>query len=376
MCKLQDKLRSIPARLLKEAENVGMEQEGSGRSATYFQTDHRQAYTSINRIYKGKLEMMDIRDAIKKYPWVKKLFWQTVDKNKDKYTKAASDKLGGGYFIRVLKGQKLSVPIQSCLMINSEAFRQRVHNIIIAEEGSEANIITGCVQEHNVRIAEHIGISEFFIKKGSKLNFTMIHNWKKDTKVRPRSAAVIEDNATFISNYISLKPVRDLQMYPVGICKGKNSTARFTSLLYAYKNSLMDVGSKAVLEGDNSRAEIISRVIARDSSVIYSRGMLVGNNSRSKGHLECSGLLLGKDAKVIAVPELEANKYGSDLSHEAAVGRIADKELMYLMSRGLSEEEATSVIIRGFLDTKIFGLPEHLQKYISTLMDQMKYSSG
>jgi len=376
VCKLQDKLKSIPAKLLKEAENVGMEQEGPGRSATYFQTDHQQAYTSINRIYKGKLEIMDIRDALKKYPWVKKLMWKTVDKDKDEYTKAAADMPGGGYFIRVLKGQKLSVPIQSCLMITNESFRQKVHNIIIAEEGSEANIITGCVQEHNVRIAEHIGISEFFIKKNAKLNFTMIHNWKKDTKVRPRSAAVQDDNSTFISNYICLRPVKDLQMYPASLCKGKGSTARFTSLLYAYENSLIDVGSKAVLEGDESRAEIISRVIARDSSTIYSRGMLVGNNSKSKGHLECSGLLLGREARVIAVPELEGNSYGSDLSHEAAVGKIADKELMYLMSRGLSEEEATSVIIRGFLDTKIFGLPEHLQKYISSLMDQMKYATG
>jgi Fe-S cluster assembly scaffold protein SufB len=179
-----------------------------------------------------------------------------------------------------------------------------------------------------------------------------------------------------VSNYICLKPVKDIQMYPAGFCKGENSIARFTSLLYAQEGSILDVGAKAVLDGKNSRSEIISRVIAKDSSKIYSRGMLVGNNPKSKGHLECSGLLLGKRAKVIAVPELEGNVYGSELSHEAAVGKIADKELMYLMARGLSEEEATSVIIRGFLDTKIFGLPIHLQKYIDSLMDQMKYAGG
>jgi hypothetical protein len=366
----------VDENIYRQARNVGIEPVGDSRSGTYIQTDHNAAYTNINRIFKGKLEIMDIRDALERYKWLKDYFWKTVDKDKDEFTRQADSRLGGGYFIRVMKGQKVDIPIQSCLMITRDRFRQKVHNIIIAEEGSESNIITGCVQSHDVKVSEHIGVSEFFIKKGARLNFTMIHNWKKETMVRPRSAAIIRDGGTLISNYICLKPVQDIQMYPVAYCKGRDSTARFTSLLYADGHSMMDIGSKAVLQGKNSRSEIISRVIANDDSVVYSRGMLVGDNPKSKGHLECSGLLLGRKARVVAVPELAANAYGSDLSHEAAVGKIADKELMYLMSRGLSEEEATSVIIRGFLDTKIFGLPGHLEKYINSLMDKMKYAGG
>lgn len=344
-----------------------MEKEGKTRSATYIQTDADKAYSSINKAFGDKLELMDIRDALQKYPWLKDYFWKIVAKDKDEYTKRAIDS-EGGYFIRIFKGQKIDIPIQSCLMITKEGFAQKVHNIIIAEEGSQANIITGCIQGQHVNLAEHIGISEFFIKKGATLNFTMIHNWRKETKVRPRSAAVIEDGASFVSNYISLEPVKDIQMYPVSYCKGKSSVARFTSLLYALEDSKMDIGSKAVLSGEKSRAEVISRVIAKDDSEVYSRGMLVGKDESSKGHLECSGLLLGKDAKIVAVPELSAETYGSELSHEAAVGKIADKELLYLMARGLSQEEATSAIIRGFLDTKIFGLPKHLEQYINSLM--------
>lgn len=372
---MQGALDKIPEELLKEATSAGMENE-TERSGTYFQKDHVGAYTNISKMFEGKLEIMDIREALEKHDWLKDYFWKTIPADKDEFTKQAADELGGGYFIRILEGQKVNIPIQSCLMITQDTFKQKVHNIIIAEEGSEANIISGCVQSHGVKVAEHIGISEFFIKKNAKLNFTMIHNWNEETKVRPRSAGIIEDNATFISNYICLQPVKDIQMYPAGLCKGHNSVARFTSLLYGHGHSHIDVGSKAVLDGEGSKAELISRVIAKDDSVIFSRGLLAGNNPKSKGHLECSGLLLGKDARIIAVPELEANSYGSDLSHEAAVGKIADKELMYLMSRGLSEEEATSVIIRGFLDTKIFGLPEHLQKYIDKLMDDMKYATG
>jgi uncharacterized protein len=365
---------NVPNKLFKEAANVGITTDN--RSGTYFLTNHTDAYTAIGKVFEGKIEIMDTRDALKKYSWLKDYYWKAVDRNKDEFTKAVDKELGGGYFIRILKGQKVTVPIQSCLMISEDNLRQRIHNIIIAEEGSEANIISGCTQCHGVRMAEHIGISEFYVKKGSKLNFTMIHNWSTDTRVRPRSASVIDDDATFVSNYICLNPVKDLQMYPVGLCKGRNSSGRFTSLLYARANSLLDVGGKVELLGDGSKAEIISRVIALDTSTVYSRGMLIGNNPTSKGHLECSGLLLGDKARIIAIPELQALSFGSELSHEAAVGKIADKELMYLMSRGLTLEEATSVIIRGFLDTKIFGLPIQLQKYIDTLMSQMKTAGG
>ncbi|HIE33702.1 MAG TPA: SufD family Fe-S cluster assembly protein, partial [Candidatus Altiarchaeales archaeon] len=137
---------------------------------------------------------------------------------------------------------------------------------------------------------QHIGISEFFIKKDAKLNFTMIHNWNESAKVRPRSAAIIEDNGTFISNYIALKPVKDIQMYPAALCRGKNSKVRFNSILYASQGSLMDIGSRVELSGRGSKGEIVSRAIAKESSKIIARGMLLGDNSPVKGHLECKGI--------------------------------------------------------------------------------------
>jgi uncharacterized protein len=370
----QSRLSHIPDNLLKQAEKSGIE-EKKERSATYFQVNHKLAYTDIGRMYEGKLEIMDIRDAMKKYKWVEDYMWKVVDRNKDEFTKAADTDLGGGYFIRIFKGQEVILPLQSCLMITEEGFKQNVHNIIISEEGSKAHIIAGCISDHNVRQARHVGISEFFVKKNALMNFTMIHTWSPQTMVRPRSGAVIEDNGTFVSNYICIQPVKDLQMYPVANLNGKNSTARFTSLLFAEGNALQDVGGKVILNGDGSRAEIIGRVIAKDTSKIMSRGMLIGNTTNSKGHLECSGLLLSENAQISAIPELVANK-PADLSHEAAVGKIADKELVYLMSRGLSREEATSTIIRGFLDTKILGLPAGLQRYIDSIMGQMKNAKG
>jgi uncharacterized protein len=374
MAKDEKTKQGIPDILMKEAAESGIDDE-SKRSATFFQTDHGDAYSSVPDKYKGKLEIMDIRDALRKYKWLKDYMWKLVDKEKDEFTKDANEELGGGYFIRIFKGQEVTIPLQSCLMITKEGFRQNVHNIIISEEGSKAHIIGGCISTHDVNAGRHVGVSEFFIGKDATMNFTMVHTWSKETLVRPRSGAVVEENGTFVSNYICVKPVKDLQMYPVAHLKGKNSTARFSSLLYSQADSVQDTGSKVILDGEGSRAEIISRVIAKDSARIMSRGMLVANTPSAKGHLECSGLLLSENASISAVPELVANK-AADLSHEAAVGKIADKELTYLMARGLSREEATSVIIRGFLDTKILGLPDSLQRYMDMLMEQMKEAGG
>ncbi len=138
-----------------------------------------------------------------------------------------------------------------------------MHNIIIAEEGSKAHIITSCVQHSSVPKAAHLGISEIYVKKNAMLNFTMIHQWSEDTLVRPRSAAQIDDKATFVSNYVCMRPVRDVQMYPVAYCTGEDSRVSFNSILYGQKNSLLDIGSKAVLSGKGSKAEMVSRAISR-----------------------------------------------------------------------------------------------------------------
>ncbi len=188
----------------------------------------------------------------------------------------------------------------------------------------------------------------------------MVHNWAKDFNVRPRSAAIIEENGVFISNYICMSPVKSLQMYPTAYCIGKNSRATFQSILYAGGRTKMDVGSRAVLRGEGSRAELITRAIAADDAEIIARGELIGENTGIKGHLECRGIMLSDNAMIHAIPELIGRKKDVDLSHEAAVGKIAEEEILYLMARGLSKEEAASVIIRGFLNVDIKGLPEEL----------------
>nr|MDA3821077.1 SufD family Fe-S cluster assembly protein [Bacteroidales bacterium] len=264
------------------------------------------------------------------------------------------------YFIRALPGVKTEHPVQSCLYIAKEGFSQNVHNIVIAEEGSELHIITGCATAPHLMSGLHVGVSEFYVKKGAKLIFTMIHDWGEKINVRPRTAIEVEENGLVVSNYISLRPVGSLQMYPTIYLNGKGAVARFNSVLVANKGGFLDVGSRVVLNAPDTRAEIISRAITYGGSII-ARGDLVGKVPGIKAHLECKGLIL-KDGLMHAIPELRAYVPGVEMSHEAAVGKIDQREIEYLMARGLDEDEAVSTIVRGFLNVDIEGLPVTLKK--------------
>ena len=312
---------------------------------------------------------MDTKAALKKYSWLEEYRWKLVSKDKDEFTKKVAEDYSGGYFMRILPGAEISFPLQSCLMITERNLEQRVHNIIIAEEGSKAHIITSCLQHSSVPKASHLGISEIYVKKNAMLNFTMIHQWSEDTLVRPRSAAQVEDRATFVSNYVCMRPVRDVQMYPVAYCSGEESRVSFNSILYGQKNSLLDIGSKAVLSGKGSKAEMVSRAIARQGSKMIIRGMIEGDNSECKGHLECRGLLMDDESVMQSIPELIAKKKGVEITHEAAVGKISEKEITYLMTRRLSRDQAVSLIIRGFMDVSILGLPEALNAEIKNIVN-------
>jgi len=137
---------------------------------------------------------------------------------------------------------------------------------------------------------------------------------------------------------------------------GENATVRFNSILVATPGSMMDVGSRVLLDAKGARTEIISRAITTGGN-IFARGYIEGNAPDVKGHLECRGLILQGEGMIHAIPELKGTLAGVDLSHEAAVGKIAEEEVEYLMARGLTRTEATATIVRGFLRVDIEGLP-------------------
>jgi Fe-S cluster assembly scaffold protein SufB len=314
------------------------------------------------------IEVLSIGQALKKYDWIKDYTWNLVPKDKDEYTRyVALAKEPKGYVIIAHKGSNNILPIQACLYLGQEKI-QHVHNIIIAEEGAELHIISGCASgKHVGKGGAHYGISEFYVGKNAKISFTMIHTWGEEIDVFPRSVARVEENGVFLSNYVCMKPVHKVQMYPTAHLIGENSVARFSSVVIATPGSELDLGSRAILGAKGASAELVTRAITKGGTII-SRGHILGKVEGTKGHLECKGLIL-KDGTIYAIPEIEGHVVGTELSHEAAVGKIAKDEIEYLMSRGLDEDAATATIIRGFLDVKIAGLPDALQNQIDSAID-------
>ncbi|MBN1105876.1 MAG: SufD family Fe-S cluster assembly protein [Deltaproteobacteria bacterium] len=357
-------LCQLPGEEQKRLIMAGLDVTKKDRAGTFFQMD-----TSVVHCHSAQegIEVMPVREALKR-DWVKEYYWKLVPVDMDKYTAAVELNLHDGYVIRALPGSKSVYPVQACLYLDKEGLQQNVHNLIIAEEGAELHIITGCSTSPHMRRGIHVGISEFFVKKNAKLSFTMIHNWAEDMVVRPRSVARVEEGGLFLNNYICMKPVKYLQMYPTTHLEGKEAVARFYSIIVGSPGSEYDLGGRIFLKHEGNRAEIVARTISNGGRII-ARGHLIGQVAGVKAHLECKGLLLN-GGLIHAIPELEGHVDGVEMSHEAAVGKIAQEEINYLMSRGLSEEEATSTIVRGFLSVDIPGLPPQLKAEIDRAIEE------
>jgi len=327
----------------------------SQRGGTFVQIDQSVVHSSSRQ---DGVEVMGIAQALETHDWLEDYWWRAVSIDADKYTAHVELDQYRGYFIRALPGVRAIHPVQACLYLAHSNLAQKVHNIIIAEEGSELHIITGCTSTPMQASGLHLGVSEFYIKRGARITFTMIHNWSPEIAVRPRSGAIVEDDV-FLSNFVCMKPVRTLQMYPAARCVGEKAIVRFSSVLVAPPGSSLDIGSRVLLDGKGSRTEIISRAISTGGNII-ARGYIAGSAPDVKGHLECRGLILSGHGAIHAIPELKGDLAGVDLSHEAAVGKIAEEEVEYLMARGLTRDEATATIVRGFLRVDIEGLPPEL----------------
>jgi Fe-S cluster assembly scaffold protein SufB len=337
---------------------AGVDPRAAERAGTYVQVDHAAVHRRSNV---EALEIMGMDEALEQYPALLDRWWKLVPVDADKYTATVALSPVRGYFVHSKPGARSIYPMQACLFIGESGKVQNVHNIILAEEGSELHIITGCAVDVDVKDAAHVGVSEIYVGKGARVTFTMIHNWAEEIAVRPRTGVVVEEGGLFVSNYVCLRPVRSLQMYPTARLVGTDAVARFNSILVATPGSSLDVGARVLLEAPGARAEVVSHAVSPGGEII-ARGHLAGRAPQIRAHLECQGLMLSERGRIHAIPELESTEANVEMSHEAAVGKIAQEEIEYLMARGLTEDEATATIVRGFLNVDIEGLPPELQE--------------
>lgn len=350
----------------KYMENVGVVADEMNRAGTLMFIDNGMSHCSAKP--QEGLEMLTTREALKKYDGLKDYYWKAMDPTKDKYTAKSYLEEADGYFIRVKSGYHIKNPVQTCMLMSKDKSIQNLHNIVIVEDGASLEMITGCSTAHHANDSLHVGVSEIFVGDNANLTFSMIHSWGKQTGVRPRTNCIIGKNSNYTNNYVILNPVGSLQSFPVATL-GENSSATYNTMCIAHEGSDIDTGGMVNLNGRKSRAEIMSRSISMGGKMC-ARGRLVGNAPEVKAHLECRSIILKDGGSTLAVPELEAHVADVEMTHEAAVGKIARDQIEYLMSRGLDEDQAVSMIVRGFLSGSINGLPEALQNELDAAIEK------
>ena len=348
---------------------VGVDLRKKGALTTFFQIDHEILYKSVQKQFEDEIELLTIDEALRKHDWVKDLIWNLRSPYEDKYTAFNALHGRGGYFLRILEDKKIYMPIQACFLMFASGAIQNVHNLIVAEPGSEAQILTGCTAHPKTPKGLHIGVTEIYVRSGAKLNYTMIHKWSPGFDVRPRTEILVEDDALMLHNYVALGEVRSFQSQPKAKLIGENARITMNNVIYFHGSSKIDLGGEVYIDGKGGGAELITNSVAADRAQIINRGKISCTADDGKGHISCRGLMLSDEAEVSAIPILTSGKMSAELTHEAAIGRIAEDQLFYLMARGISGEEAESLIVRGFLDLSPMNLPEPLEESIKRVID-------
>lgn len=336
-----------------------------GREGTYIQIDEEPV--ELRSGIEG-VKIYTLRGALNE-GLIDDYFWKAVSVDMDKYT-AAAELFGnhGGYVIIAERGARVERPVQACLLMSTPGSIQAPHNVIIVEEEAELHVTTGCLNMMEMP-GLHAGVSEFYVKRGGKLTYTMIHEWTESTHVRPRTGVVVEEGGQYVSHYINLTPTASLQTDPKVYLVGEGAKTYLSSVIVSKRSSIMDVGGTAVLKAPKTSAEITSKVITRDRAQVTTRSLIIAEAPNSRGHVECNGLLLSKESRILTIPSLDAKVDDVQLSHEAAVGKLNEDQIYYLMARGFSEEEATKMLVRGFMEVKAEELPESIRRQIKAAID-------
>ncbi len=372
---IKDSITNTDTKLVEAANRVGL---SSLEKISYIQVNESAMFRFLQKMLKEYgVVVMPLKKALEEYDLAKKLSWNIVRPDLDKYT-ASAYLYGGeiGYFVYVPPKTRVPLPIYTCLVITRDKRVQYAHNIVYVDEGSEAHIVTGCSVPHGVREGIHIGISEFYVGYKARLTYSMIHAWTEGLHVRPRTGVRVLDGGEYVSYYVIYSPIASLQTYPV-VYLSEKSRAYMATVVAASGEGVYDIGSKAVLEGKGSSVEIVSRTVAKDRSRVYARAEILAKTSDTRGHIECLGLLLSKNSSISSIPVITSMEPGALLSHEAAIGVIAQDELEYLMSKGFTEDEAKAILIRGFMSIEAPGIPRTVKAEVNRILDLVtKYAVG
>ncbi len=324
------------------------------------QYDSEVVYHSIKKelIEQGVI-YTDIDTAIKEYPdLVQEYFSKCVPIFDHKFIALHYAVFSGGSFVYVPKGKHLEMPLQSYFRLNSPESGQFEHTLIIVDEGASLHFIEGCSAPKYSKVNLHAGCVELFVKKGGYLRYSTIENWSKNMLNLNTKKAIIEEDGevTWVSGSFGSKIS---MLYPMSILKGDNSKTEFTGISFAGAGQNLDNGFKAVHIGKNTKSVVNAKSISKSGGISTFRSniKILEGAENAKCSVGCDGLMLDSLSKSDTIPTSEIKNFSATFSHEAKVGKISEQALFYLMSRGLSEDDAKELIIKGFADPISKELP-------------------
>ncbi len=351
----------VPEDIKQTFERLGIPQaERNSLAGVGAQYDSEVVYHSMKEelIQQGVI-YMDIETALKEHEDIVREYFMTLIPNNDhKYAALHGAVWSGGSFVYVPAGVDVDVPLQSYFRLNAPGAGQFEHTMIIVEKGAKLHFIEGCsAPKYNVNNL-HAGCVELFVKEDATLRYSTIENWSKNMYNLNTKRSVVDKNGTieWVSGSFGSKVS---MLYPMSILKGEGARCEFTGVTFASTGQVLDTGSKVVHAAPNTTSNVVSKSISKSGGHALYRGLLKVNPNAygSKSTVTCESLMLDNESRSDTIPVIDIQNDDVDLGHEASIGRISDEAIFYLMSRGISEEEAKAMIVRGFVEPISKELP-------------------
>ncbi|WP_297632199.1 Fe-S cluster assembly protein SufB [uncultured Clostridium sp.] len=359
--KLAESWEEVPEDIKNTFDLLGIpEAEKESLAGVGAQYDSEVVYHSIKKeLTEQGVIYTDMETALKEHEdIVKEYFMTCVPVNDHKFAALHGAVWSGGSFVYVPEGVHVDIPLQSYFRLNSPGAGQFEHTLIIVEKNASLHFIEGCSAPKYNLTNLHAGCVELFVKEGAKLRYSTIENWSKNMMNLNTKKALVDKDGTieWVSGSFGS---RVSMLYPTSVLRGENAKSEFTGVSFAGAGQNLDTGAKVIHVGKNTSSTINSKSISKDGGTATYRGLVkIGSGATgSKSTVSCESLMLDDMSKSDTIPVIDIANDNVEMSHEAKIGKISDDAIFYLMSRGISEEEAKSMIVRGFVEPISKELP-------------------
>ena len=350
--KLNNSWDDVPEDIKNTFDRLGIpEAEKKSLAGVGAQYDSEVVYHSMKEdLKKQGVIYTDMETAIREYPnLVKQYFMKCVPVNDHKFVALHGAVWSGGSFVYVPKNVKLDFPLQSYFRLNSPESGQFEHTLIIVEEGASLHFIEGCSAPKYSKINLHAGCVELIVKDNAYLRYSTIENWSKNMMNLNTKKAMIGKNAQvdWVTGSFGSKIS---MLYPLSQLNGEGAKTEYTGISFAGAGQNLDTGFKAIHNAPNTSSVVNAKSISKNGGKCTYRSLIkISPNAKgSKSSVSCESLMLDDISVSDTIPVNDIQTDDVEFSHEAKIGKISDKTIFYLMSRGISEEDAKAMIVRGF----------------------------